>query len=484
MRTDMSKEVAILAVIVIILAVIGISVLLLLMPGNPGPNPKACPADAKICPGGGAVGRVLPGCEFAACPAVMNNTPQGCTKDAKVCPDGTSVGRVLPDCYFAECPKGSCGDGSCLDNETCLSCPGDCRCPNGYYCNPNDLSSSMSGGCTARNPAECDFDQTCDSSENCSDCAFDCGQCPIVSDPCDRWVGLDKKAECYSLLAQNESDAGICERITAVNFKDDCYKAYATVKADMPACEHLEGRAKLDCIKYVAIGGRNYTKCLEIPDKFEYNTIRYDCLAAFAKNTLDNEPCKLIGNIIESQSCTEAVSLKLNNLEGCLLLKEAGVGDQYGCFLREANKSKDASICENLAEDQYMVQCIYHVIKDNELMDNRCTGLSLDSEYLCRAIADEDYTLCEHITDADIKERCNELWPCVDSDGGRKYYDEGEVLLLGSDGKRSRHPDSCGGIGENGAMTILEEYYCTSSGGMAWETFICPGECEDGECKK
>lgn len=29
---------------------------------------------------------------------------KGCTEDAKICPDGSAVGRVLPDCEFAPCP--------------------------------------------------------------------------------------------------------------------------------------------------------------------------------------------------------------------------------------------------------------------------------------------------------------------------------------------------------------------------------------------
>ncbi|MBN2094342.1 MAG: hypothetical protein JW740_03190 [Candidatus Zambryskibacteria bacterium] len=30
--------------------------------------------------------------------------PIACIADAKLCPDGTYVGRVLPDCEFAPCP--------------------------------------------------------------------------------------------------------------------------------------------------------------------------------------------------------------------------------------------------------------------------------------------------------------------------------------------------------------------------------------------
>ncbi|MDD5163723.1 MAG: hypothetical protein PHD95_05970 [Candidatus ainarchaeum sp.] len=33
------------------------------------------------------------------------NPPQACTMEAKLCPDGSSVGRVLPNCEFAPCPE-------------------------------------------------------------------------------------------------------------------------------------------------------------------------------------------------------------------------------------------------------------------------------------------------------------------------------------------------------------------------------------------
>src|SRR3989338_8752233 len=32
-------------------------------------------------------------------------TKANCTLDAKLCPDGSAVGRVLPNCEFAPCPE-------------------------------------------------------------------------------------------------------------------------------------------------------------------------------------------------------------------------------------------------------------------------------------------------------------------------------------------------------------------------------------------
>lgn len=50
----------------------------------PGLNITACPADAKLCPDGSAVGRVGPDCEFAPCPQIVGNDSDehGCKASA------------------------------------------------------------------------------------------------------------------------------------------------------------------------------------------------------------------------------------------------------------------------------------------------------------------------------------------------------------------------------------------------------------------
>ena len=53
------------------------------------PPPKACTADAKICPDGSAVGRTGPNCEFAACPVA--NPPTNYTLYGKV-----TIGPLCP----------------------------------------------------------------------------------------------------------------------------------------------------------------------------------------------------------------------------------------------------------------------------------------------------------------------------------------------------------------------------------------------------
>jgi len=62
----MEKNILVIAVVVIL--VLAVATLVLMQGPAPEAGPVACPADAKICPDGSAVGRVGPDCEFAPCP--------------------------------------------------------------------------------------------------------------------------------------------------------------------------------------------------------------------------------------------------------------------------------------------------------------------------------------------------------------------------------------------------------------------------------
>jgi hypothetical protein len=44
-------------------------------------QPTACPADTYICPNNEKVSRVLPNCQFAACPTAVNPSPAAIFKD-------------------------------------------------------------------------------------------------------------------------------------------------------------------------------------------------------------------------------------------------------------------------------------------------------------------------------------------------------------------------------------------------------------------
>ncbi|MBY0110947.1 hypothetical protein K2Y00_03040 [Patescibacteria group bacterium] len=75
-----------------------------------GPGPiVACPLDAKLCPDGSSVGRVLPTCEFAACLAaegkVSYSMPAGYTADENAYGADTSLLDAFVKSSLSENPK-------------------------------------------------------------------------------------------------------------------------------------------------------------------------------------------------------------------------------------------------------------------------------------------------------------------------------------------------------------------------------------------
>ena len=70
-----------------------------------------------------AAALLLAGC--ASAPA-----PKACTAEAKMCPDGSTVGRTGPNCEFAPCPAS--GNGTAASNETGF-CSNDTDCKYYWY---------------------------------------------------------------------------------------------------------------------------------------------------------------------------------------------------------------------------------------------------------------------------------------------------------------------------------------------------------------
>jgi hypothetical protein len=76
----------------------------------------------------------------------LNNvfSPVACTEDARLCPDGSSVARVLPECDFAPCPP--CTEGDTINAE----------CPDGteYLSKSCDENGVWHDVAYIRNPCE------------------------------------------------------------------------------------------------------------------------------------------------------------------------------------------------------------------------------------------------------------------------------------------------------------------------------------------
>lgn len=92
MDKKLDKKIIALVAIVVVAAVAA-----LLLVSSPS-GQKACTEEAKLCPGGTAVGRTGPNCEFAPCPENGSSSckcPSGYRKDGDAC---------NPECYYSTPP--------------------------------------------------------------------------------------------------------------------------------------------------------------------------------------------------------------------------------------------------------------------------------------------------------------------------------------------------------------------------------------------
>jgi len=163
-------------------------------------QPKACIAEAKICPDGTSVGRSGPNCEFAPCPAAKNCTPEGesyaVVPEAKPCCEGLTVigcdkpdasGNCPPACAGASyCTK--CGDGICGKGENKCNCPQDCEeaigmaNPAAVYCIGLDYNYEIKTAADGSQYGICIFDDN----SQCEEWAFYRGECGTQFSYCEK----------------------------------------------------------------------------------------------------------------------------------------------------------------------------------------------------------------------------------------------------------------------------------------------------------
>lgn len=83
-------------VVIVLLIVAGVS--LYILHAQEDTLPRACTAEAKLCPDGSAVGRTGPNCEFAPCPPVVNpgDTGASATTTMGTLTVAMTIGPVCP----------------------------------------------------------------------------------------------------------------------------------------------------------------------------------------------------------------------------------------------------------------------------------------------------------------------------------------------------------------------------------------------------
>jgi hypothetical protein len=125
-----------------------------------------------------------PGCRgngCAVCAELVGNAP--CYfRNHPDCARNTTCNGQYFECNDA-CPQptsadfncGPCGDGECSGDETCATCPLDCRpCPCGNgFCTPGETCETCPVDC---GPCVCN-DGSCNGGETCETCEADCGRC-------------------------------------------------------------------------------------------------------------------------------------------------------------------------------------------------------------------------------------------------------------------------------------------------------------------
>lgn len=86
---------------------------------------------------------------FAEVKTSVLPTPKACTAEAKLCPDGSAVGRSGPNCEFATCPL------------TEISCLNDSDCAGGNVCHKNNCIAPIGNICTGPDDTSCPLDFEC-----------------------------------------------------------------------------------------------------------------------------------------------------------------------------------------------------------------------------------------------------------------------------------------------------------------------------------
>lgn len=403
-----------------------------------------------------------------------------CAADAKLCPDGSYVGRVPPACDFEQCPMvqdtGPETEESNEDSETATEDPG-----------PRNGDSIEEP--TNDSEPETD-DATDDSGQKTQDNSTLRDTEGIAR--CEEWIGLDKKAECYSLLAQENDDVGYCNLIDAANLKPSCVQSFAIVNKNPSACVYAGEAYEKECFEESNRWVVDYSQCLGIAGE---NKIRRNARDACAHQAIkvnpDFEACKLTYGTRSKAACYNSVALSLKTGDACKRMEQSGLWESSGwkttnevvdCFLAVIDEDRDIGICALLEDDYDRWNCIGMGMHETRLSSNRCTGLSIDDEYFCRAIADDDKTLCEEIKEPAGMWRCKSIWInedyCNISDS-QGVYGKGYVAYEGG-----FFEEYC-----KDNMTLvrglcMEHSYGEFGVAYSLETreYSCVKRCEDGRC--
>ncbi len=209
------------------------------------PEPAACTAEAKLCPDGSYVGRVLPDCEFAPCPATKfcdATTP---------CPEGYECYKFEdednPICYIGADPCEKCPAGECTIAE---SYPMQVFCTGELFGEPpcDENNQCEVGECYKYDDRDYPI---CWQGDPCSRCTL--GECTLVgSDP--------PVVECIGGKFCGWSTTGACSDNSDC-MTGGCSGQVCQSKNEEPVTTTCEWRECYDAVQYAMTCGCVDGKC-------------------------------------------------------------------------------------------------------------------------------------------------------------------------------------------------------------------------------
>lgn len=315
---------------------------------------------------------------------------------------GIIVLAVFIVLYFA-IPKSTsadvyCGDGICQSSESCSTCSHDCgQCasqntqPATNFCGDGKCSSSESCSTCSSDCGQCSAycgDGTCQSSESCSTCSQDCGSCEIVVIQPTKQYGPNQIAGC--------EEGGISLNGIKAD-RDACYHFYAIRKNNYFYCEEISDISKKDkCYLIIGRDQKNTYICSLISATSNCEgeaqgasgmlNCRDTCYHDIAINTLTSSICEDVGTQNGKDACYWGVALASKNSNLCskIVTSSGTISNEY-CYYLIAVQANNINICSPINEAEHHDQCIMVIIRNLKLKDlTLCNQMTTDWKSSCQ----------------------------------------------------------------------------------------------------
>ena len=416
-------------VLVVLIAVVAASAVLLIQSSE---EEKVCAADAKICPDGTAVGRVLPDCDFAPCPVLTSckedndcvfNPRVGnscCIKGTDICSEPRLYEPLPPNykCDPAECvcESGSCeyalncylstecGDGVCDPIETCDNCPEDCdTCPVGC---PEDARICPDGSTVVRVPPDCEFEECpLGNASNASQQNATPPDLPGI-EVCWETTNPERRGECIIELAKEKKDSRYCSAAgtyvePARDWEDRCLLEVVKLTRDIGDCEVDQWTLSYDCMLWVLEYETDPGECLKLDQLKKY------CIEKLTVRSGDYTYCSYLEEK-DIDYCYYRVGTEAHINESCQQISDGNESLREICNQTVSRYMSRLGDCADNAQVEDMTDCIKEFMENAPAESKHCDWYIEDTtkNLICKAVVNRDSSYCRDITIIPTVELC------------------------------------------------------------------------------